>query len=152
MDRTQALKTLRLDPAADGRAVEEAYWVRVRRAQARAERDEEARLEVEALNEAYASLAPQIEQMKSARLAVPEAGRGPGGASPLDSVVDWLFEEAARTRRRWSHRTPEVAMLAAAAAVLAFLALDAGAPLVTVGLTALVACAAIWSPWRRPEG
>ncbi|TAK69877.1 MAG: hypothetical protein EPO22_01765 [Dehalococcoidia bacterium] len=151
MDRTDALKALRLDPAADGRAVEEAYWVRVRRAQARADRDEEARHEVEALNEAYASLAPQIERMKSARLAVPAAGRGSAGTSPLDSIVDWLFEEAGRTRRRWSRRTPEIAIVGGAAAVLAFLALDAGAPLVTVGVATIIIGAAIWSPWRRPE-
>lgn len=151
MDRTDALKTLRLDPAADGRAVEEAYWVRVRRAQARSEIDEDALREVQALNDAYASLAPHIEQMKSARLAVPASGRGSAGASPLDSIVDWLFEEAARTRRRWSQRTPEIAIVGGASAVLAFLALDAGAPLVTVGIAAIIICAAIWSPWRRPE-
>ena len=150
MDRTQALKTMGLGPTADGRSVEEAYWERVRRAQARADRDDEARREVEALNEAYASLAPHIEAMKSARAAAP-ASRRSAGASPLDSIVDWLFEEAGRTRRRWSHRTPEIAIIAAAAAVLAFLALDAGAPLVTVGGAAIVVCAAIWSPWRRPE-
>jgi hypothetical protein len=150
MDRAQALKTIGLSPTADGRAVEEAYWVRVRRAQSRAERDEAARLEVEALNEAYASLAPQIEQMKSAR-AVSPAPRGAAGASPLDSIADWLFEEAGRVRRRWSRRNPEIAIIAGCAAVLAFLALDGGAPLVTVGVATLVMCVAIWSPWRRPE-
>src|SRR3990172_6171338 len=150
MDRTQALKTMGLGPTADGRSVEEAYWERVRRAQARADRDEAARLEVEALNEAYASLAPHIEQMKSARAAAPPSRRS-AGTSPLDSSVDWLFEEAGRTRRRWSRRNPEIAVIAGAVAVLAFFALDAGASLVTVGVVAMAVCAAIWSPWRRPE-
>jgi len=150
MDRAQALKTIGLSPTADGRAVEQAYWVRVRRAQSRADSDETARLEVEALNEAYASLAPQIEQMKSAH-AASRASRSSAGASPLDSIADWLFEEAGRVRRRWSRRNPEVAIMAGCVAVLAFLALDAGAPLVTVGAAALVVVAAIWSPWRRPE-
>ncbi len=152
MDRTQALKTMGLAPTADGRSVEEAYWERVRRAQARADTDEAALREVEALNDAYASLAPHIEAMKSARAAAPPARRGSEGTSPLDSIVDWLFEEAQRIRRRWARRNPEIAIVGVAAAVLAFLALDSGAPLVTVGVAALAVCAAIWSPWRRPEG
>ena len=151
MDRAEALKTLQLGATADGHSVEEAYWVRVRRAQTRAETDEAARLEVEALNEAYASLAPHIEQMKSVQKAVPSM-RNPAGTSPLDSIVDWLFEEAGRTRRRWPRRNPEIAIIGGAAAVLAFFALDAGASLLSVGVGMLVVCAAIWSPWRRPEG
>lgn len=149
MDRTQALKTMGLGPTADGHSVEEAYWARVRRAQARAETDETALLEVEALNEAYASLAPQIEQMKSARAAPVQ--RASAGASPLDSIADWLFEEAGRTRRRWSRRNPEVAIIAVATLLLALLALNAGASLVTTAAATIIVCAAIWSPWRRPE-
>jgi len=151
MDRTQALKTLELGPAADGRSVEEAYWARVRRAQARAETDEAAFLEVEALNEAYASLAPHIEAMNTARAVAPSARRASAGTSALDSIVDWLFEEGQRTRRRWSRRNPEIALIGGAAAVLAFVALAAGASLVSVAVATVVLCAAIWSPWRRPE-
>ena len=141
-----------LGPTADGRSVEEAYWERVRRAQARADTDEAAFREVEALNDAYASLAPHIEAMKSADAAGPPARPGSAGASPLDSIVDWLFEEAGRTRRRWARRNPEIAIVCGAAAVLAFFALDAGASLASVGVAMAVVCAAIWSPWRRPEG
>lgn len=151
MNRAQALKTLKLEPTADGHSVEEAYWQSVRSAQARAETDEAARLEVEALNDAYASLAPQVEAMKSARRLASTTRRGSGGALSLDSIVDWLAAEAGRTRRRWSRRNPEIAVAGVGAAVLAVLALDAGASLMVVGVTVLAVCAAIWSPWRRPE-
>ena len=151
MDRTEALKALDLGPAADGRSVEKAYWARLRRAQARADIDERACREVEALNEAYASLAPHGEAMKSAQAAAPTR-RVTGERSTLDSIVDWLFEEAERTRRRWSRRNPEIALVGGAALALAFLALDAGAALASVAAALIVACVAIWSPWRRPEG
>jgi len=152
MDRTEALKTLELGPAADGRSVEEAYWVRVRRAQARADTDEASRREVEALNDAYASLAPHVEAMKLVGASAPPARRASTGAPLLDAAVDWLAEEMQRTRRRWSRRNPEILLIGGAAAVLAVLALDSGASLANVAVAAAVVCVTIWSPWRRPEG
>ena len=59
MNRTEALKTLRLDATADGHAVESAYWTpRPPRAASR-RHDRSAWTEIERLNEAYGALAPE---------------------------------------------------------------------------------------------
>ncbi|HYM14200.1 MAG TPA: hypothetical protein VEZ14_01415 [Dehalococcoidia bacterium] len=149
MDRSEALKTLRLAGEADGRAVENAYWALVRRAQRRAETDRAAWTEIEQLNEAYGALAP-----RGSRLAIPSESGSPAGASAFavfDAFADWLAAEALRTRLRWSGRNPEIALIGGAALVLLALALGAGASLVATFIVATLLFAAIWAPWRRVQ-
>jgi hypothetical protein len=149
MEQPQALKTLRLDAKADGRTVESAYWNLVRRAQERAaKQDPAAKAEIEALNEAYGALVP------GGRVAPPlkqhlvrEEGTG---IAVLDWFADWVSAEALRTRTRWAHRNPEIAVIGGGALVLMLLAVGAGASLSATFLAAGIVCAAIWAPWRKP--
>jgi hypothetical protein len=147
MDKTAAFKTLRLDQSADGHMIESAYWTLVRRAQSRG--GEDGSREIEDLNEAYTVLSPD------ARMMMPErASSGPYAQAAygiLDTVADWVNDEAMRTRKRWPHRNPEIALIGGAALVLIVLALGAGASCWGVFVTAAVILGAIWAPWRRAE-
>jgi hypothetical protein len=148
MDRAQALKTLRLDGSADGRTVESQYWNLVRQAQERAGRDPGSEAEIDRLNAAYGTLAPDARR-GAARPAQPVAVSS--GAQWLDWFADWVSAEALRTRMRWAGRNPEVALIGGGAGVLMLLAIGAGASLPATFLAAGLVCAAIWSPWRRPK-
>jgi hypothetical protein len=151
MEQPQALKTLRLDATADGRTVESAYWNLVHRAQARAaEQDPAAEAEIEALNDAYGTLVPggRVATPPKQRIVVQEQGTG---IAVIDWFVDWVSAEALRTRLRWPHRNPEIALIGGGALVLMLLALGAGASLSATFLATGIVCAAIWAPWRKPE-
>ena len=129
MERTQAFTTLRLDTTADGQMVSDA-----------------AAVEVEALNEAYGSLAPEARRLAVQSKAAPEAST----AVPwLDAFAEWLSAEALRTRQRWPNRNPEIAMIGGGALVLMLAAIGAGASLIAVFVAMVVVLVAIWSPWRR---
>jgi hypothetical protein len=146
MDRAQALKTLRLDGSADGRTVESAYWMLVRRAQRRAETDTDARREIELLNEAYGALAPAGRHPHR-----PASARSPGeGGAPaiLDAFAGWVATEARRTRVRWSGRNPEITVIGGAALALMATALAAGASVAATLALAALLFGAIWAPWR----
>jgi len=146
MDRTQALKTLRLDDSADGRTVESAYWNLVRRAQHRAETEAEAQQEIELLNEAYGALAPASRTARSA----PEGHAYNGsGLAILDAFADWVAAEALRTRVRWAGRNPEIAVIGGTALALMAVALAAGASVAATFIIAGLLFAAVWAPWRR---
>ncbi len=145
MNRAQALKTLRLDAAADGRTVESAYWNLVRRAQQHAAQDHEAHAEIELLNEAYGALSPGARRYAPKEAARADASSGFG---PLDAFADWVSSEALRTRMRWPQRNPEIAIIGGAAVVLMVLALGAGASVAATFITIGVLCVAIWAPWR----
>ncbi|MBI2723462.1 MAG: hypothetical protein HYX50_00225 [Chloroflexi bacterium] len=147
MDRAQALRTLRLDPSADGRTIESAYWNLVRRAQERSEHDATAAAEVDALNDAYGALAPERREM----LVSKPAGDGGTGFALLDGFADWLSLEAGRTRRRWANRNPEIAMLGAGGLILWVLAVSAGAAVLLSFAALLLMAAGIWAPWRRSD-
>ncbi len=146
MERLQALKTLRLDASADGRTVESAYWNLVRRAQKRSEQDLDALAEVEALNDAYGTLAPEARRLVTRSKHAPEAG---SGIPVLDWFADWVSAEALRTRLRWPHRNPEIALIGGGSMLLMLLALGASASLTATFAAAAVVCIAIWAPWRR---
>jgi hypothetical protein len=148
VDRDQALKTLRLDGSADGRTVESQYWNLVRQAQERAAHEPGCEVEIDRLNAAYGTLAPDAHQ-RSARPAQQAAASS--GVEWLDWIADWVSAEALRTRGRWAGRNPEIALIGGGAAVLMLLAVGAGAPLAATFLAAGLVCAAIWSPWRRPK-
>jgi Flp pilus assembly protein TadB len=147
MNRTDALKTLHVDPGADGHAVESAYWTLVRRAQRRAETDRSAWSEIEQLNEAYGALAPGGRRQRAQRRA--DTAATATGFAFLDVFADWVSAEALRTRVRWSGRNPEIALIGGAAIVLMVLALGAGASLAATFIVIGVLLAAIWAPWRR---
>ena len=151
MERTQAYSTLRLDPAADGQMVSDAYWRLVRQAQTHAEAEPDRAEQIDRLNEAYTTLSPN-----GATYAVPARITSPrpiqdAGAPVLDAIADWFAAEALRTRKRWADRNPEIAVLGGAALALTFLALGAGASLIAVFVAAAVGFVAIWSPWRRVD-
>ncbi len=146
MNRTEALQALRLDSAADGRTVESAYWNLVRQAQQRAAQDREAWAEIDQLNEAYVTLAPEARRIE----ARPVQAAGPReGLAWLDAFADWVSAEALRTRARWPHRNPEVALIGGAGVVLMVLALGAGASVAATFIAIGLLCTAIWAPWRR---
>jgi hypothetical protein len=150
LDRTEALQLLRLEPHADGGAINAAYWANVRRAQARTTRDPDAVRDIDRLNEARDVLAP------SGRAMPPQAQqyyrRAPADAQPADlpdALLSWFGREAARTRARWEHRNPEIAMIGGGLLILIVFALSAGASALAVIVAAGVVCTAIWAPWRR---
>jgi hypothetical protein len=148
MDRAQALKTLRLDSSADGRTVESQYWNLVRQAQERAGRDPESQAEIDRLNAAYGALAPDA---RTRAVRPPQAVAPSSGAQWLDWFADWVAAEALRTRERWGGRNPEIALIGGGAGVLMLLAIGTGASLAATFVAAVLVCAAIWSPWRRPK-
>ena len=147
MERTEAFKTLRLDSSADGRMVENAYWTLVRQAQRRSNGAETAG-EIDQLNEAYTILSPD------ARTVVRPVMQTTGGSGVafLDGFADWCAEEALRTRQRWAHRNPEIAVIAGAALVMLLFAVGAGASLPGVFLPMILILGAIWAPWRKTGG
>lgn len=148
MDRVEAFRTLRLDQSADGRMVDSAYWTLVRQAQTRPG-DDVAMLEIDRLNEAYATLSPDARPQGPPPRRMQHAAAS-SGAAFIDSFADWVNDEAQRTRARWPHRNPEIAIIAGAALVLMLLALSAGATVWGVFFCMALVLGAIWAPWRRP--
>ena len=146
MERAQAFKTHRLDQSADGQMVETAYWTLVRQAQSRAGRDTEATVDIDALNDAYATLTPDARGKPMTRVAPQASGTG---VAILDWFADWCADQALRTRMRWANRNPEIALIGGATIVLMLLALGAGASALSVFMVVGVVIAAIWAPWRR---
>lgn len=146
MERAQAFKTLRLHESADGEMVQSAYWSLVRQAQNRAAGDTSARADVEELNEAYATLQPDArrEEYQGRPAAAP-----PSGTEWLDRGVNWLSEQALRTRERWAGRNPEIAVIAGTTLVLAFMALAEGVAFWIFVVCLALIFGAIWAPWRR---
>ena len=149
MDRTEAFRTLRLDPSADGQMVTSAYWSLVRRAQQRALGDPSAGEDVERLNRAYGTLAPEAKAYTPPpQHEVTIAG---SGLPLVDGFADFVTREALRTRQRWADRNPEIAIIGGVTLVLMVLALGAGAHVGGVFLCVSLVCLAIWAPWRRIE-
>jgi hypothetical protein len=145
MERTEAFRALQLEPGADGQEVTHAYWALVREAQERAAVEPRARSEIDRLNDAYAALVPN-----GSRFAVRRAAARDRAPQPprVDGMIAWIGDEALRTRERWSHRNPEIAMIGGGALSLGLLALVAGAPLLGVGGSLALVFGAIWAPWR----
>jgi hypothetical protein len=148
MESTEAFRTLRLDPSADGSMVQQAYWMLVRQAQDRGSRDLDARIEIDRLNEAYATLRPGDKQYKPPPPRATDAGTG---TEFIDRAVDWLSQEAMRTRVRWADRNLEIAIIGGAGLFLAIVALAAGTSFWLVLLSVGLIFGAIWAPWRRVQ-
>jgi len=148
MDTTEAYRTLRLDPSADGQLVQDAYWSLVRKAQERGSRDPSARVEIDRLNEAYQTLQPGAKQYTPPPAAPAAAA---AGTEFLDDAVDWVSREALRTRLRWHDRNPEIAVIGGATLFLSIMALAAGTSFWIVLLAFALVFGAIWAPWRRVE-
>ena len=146
MERAQAFKTLRLHESADGEMVQSAYWSLVRQAQNRAAGDTAARADVEELNEAYATLQPDARRKEYQGRP---ATAPPAGTEWLDRAVNWLSEQALRTRERWAGRNPEIAVIAGTTLVLAFMALAEGVAFWIFVVCLALIFGAIWAPWRR---
>lgn len=132
MDRTEALKVLGLEPAADRQMIEESYWGLVSGARGR-----RASSEIDRLNEAYAILAP--------------AKRQRGRPWFPDGMLAWIGHESGRIRRRWRERNPEIVLILGATIALALFALVAGAGAAQVGIPLALVLLAAWSPWRRSD-
>ena len=146
MESAEAFRALRLDPSADGAMVQSAYWMLVRQAQDRGGRDAQAGEEIDRLNEAYATLRPGERQYTPRPVA---ATATTSGSELIDRVVDWLSDEALRTRIRWAGRNAEIAIIGGAALFLAIIALAAGTSFWLVALAVLLIFGTIWAPWRR---
>jgi hypothetical protein len=145
MDRAEAYKTLSLDESADGQMVQTAYWTLVRQAQDKGAGEIKARWRIEQYNEAYATLAPDARRFTPP--ATDEAA--PAGTEFIDRAVDWLSEEALRTRARWPGRNAEIGIICGATLFLMVVALSDGASFLLVMLGVLAVFAAVWAPWRR---
>ena len=146
MDRAEAYKTLRLDESADGQMVQTAYWTLVRQAQDKGTRDIKARWQIEQYNEAYATLAPDARQFTPPPAREEAAA---AGTEFIDRAVDWLSEEALRTRARWPGRNAEIGIICGATLFLMIVALSEGASFLLTMLGVLAVFAAVWAPWRR---
>ncbi len=147
MDRAEAYKTLRLDETAEGDMVQAAYWALVRQARDRGRDEVSALREIDACNEAYTTLAPGA-QIYTPKARTQDAPQGTG-TEVIDRAVDWLSEEALRTRARWEHRNPEIGVILGVTLFLMVIALGSGASFWLVMLSVLAIVAAIWAPWRR---
>jgi hypothetical protein len=147
MDRSEAFRTLNLAESADGQMVQTAYWALVRQAQDEGTRNTKARWKIDAYNEAYTTLAPDAKQYEPPPPR--QTASAPEGTEFIDRAVDWLSEEGRRTKERWEHRLPEIAVLGAVSLFLMILALSEGASFVLVLLCWFVVLAAIWAPWRK---
>jgi hypothetical protein len=145
LTKAEACRVLQVAPSADEELVTQAYWHHATKLRVIAPTDPAARKRLDELNRAYLVLNPaQSEAPLSSE--VPPDRRDEGLFAELGR---WFHRVAEQTRRRWPDRLPEVTALIATTALLAFLALSAGAsPLWTV-VTAGIAALAIWSPWRR---
>jgi hypothetical protein len=147
MDRAQAFKTLSLDESADAQMVQTAYWTLVRQAQDRATQDPNARAQIDRYNEAYALLAPGSRMYTP---PPPRATQGPAaGTEFVDRAVDWLSEEAQRTRLRWPGRNAEIGIICGATLFLMVVAISGGASFLLTMLGVLAVFVAVWAPWRR---
>ncbi len=146
MDRAEAYKTLSLDESADGQMVQTAYWTLVRQSQGKGASDIKARWRIEQYNEAYATLAPDARGFTPPPATEEPA---PAGTEFIDRAVDWLSEEALRTRARWPGRNAEIGIICGATLFLMVVALSDGASFLLVMLGVLAVFAAVWAPWRR---
>lgn len=149
MERAEAFKTLRLDVSADGRMVENAYWTLVRQAQRRAANESDARTEIDRLNEAYTTLAPDGHVVERPRVARQAGESGGTGVEFLDGFADWCADEWGKIRDRWSGRNLEVGVIGGSAMIMLLFAVGAGANLVGVFVPMLAILVTIWAPWRR---
>ena len=145
MTKAEACRILQVASTADTEIVTQAYWHLARKYRAKAGRDRRARQRLDDLNEAYRVLHPASDGAP----APEEALRAAPDEPPLaEEFSAWLGRLIVQTNARWQGRMPEVAVLAASMAVLAFLALSAGASALGTVLVLAVAVLAIWSPWR----
>jgi hypothetical protein len=147
MDRAEAFKTLHLDDTADGQMVQAAYWTLVRQAQERGKSDPGARAQIDRYNEACSLLSPG-----SRLYTAPEpqqAGAPPAGTEFVDRAVDWLSEEATRTRLRWPGRNAEILIICVATLFLMIVAISGGANFLLTMLGVVAVFVAVWAPWHR---
>jgi hypothetical protein len=146
MDRAEAFRTLSLDESADGQMVQTAYWMLVRQAQDRGPRDAATRAQIDRYNEAYATLSPGSRMFTPDPPSEPRAAEG---TEFIDRAVDWLSEEALRTRARWPGRNAEIGIICGATLFLMIVALSEGASFLLTMAGVLAVFAAVWAPWRR---
>jgi hypothetical protein len=147
MDRSEAFKTLHLDESADAQMVQSAYWTLVRQAQDRGHSDPNARAQIDRYNEACAMLSPGS-RLYSPRQEEPKS-EAPAGTEFIDRAVDWLSEEATRTRARWPGRNAEIGVICAATLFLMVIAISEGASFLLTMAGVLAVFIAVWAPWRR---
>ncbi len=146
MTKTEACKILQVASTADAEIVTQAYWHLARKYRAEAPKNNRAQDRLAELDKAFAALHP------SAGGPPPiESRKPPGVSDPAigDELTAWLRTVIAQTKARWPGRSTEIAVLAVATGLLAFLALSAGANAVYTIVAAGVALITIWAPWRK---
>lgn len=145
LTKAEACKLLQVAPSADEELITQAYWHQARKARAYAHLDSKARQRLDELNRAYRVLNPTSSE---APLESESPSVGRDGAGP-DAFTSWLNRLVQQTARRWAGRAAEIAVLSATTLILTVLALQAGADLLYVLITAGIAGLTIWAPWRR---
>ena len=143
--RADACRILQVAPTADDDLITQAYWHLARKHWANAGFDPEARKRLEEVNRAYLVLNPNQSEAPLSRELPP-----PREEPPLvREFAVWLGRAVEQTKARWRGRVPEITALSVVIAILAFVALSAGASILWTLVVAAAALVTIWAPWRR---
>lgn len=149
MNRREAYKVLCVAPSADAELVKRAYRHLTRRYRPEAGRDGQAKARLDELKEAYSVLAANGKTPAPKPRAPKRAPPKPPEPPLIEVFLLWTRELAASTAARWGGHAAEITVLTACLAILAALALLAGADLLLTMLVTAAAAVTIWSPWRR---
>jgi hypothetical protein len=143
--RAEACRVLQVAPTADDDLITQAYWHLARKHWANAGFDPEARKRLEEVNKAYVVLNPN-QPVPPLSLELPPLRDEP----PLvREFAVWFRRLVEQTKARWLGRVPEIATLTVTTAILAFLALAAGAEMLWTLVVTVAALVTVWAPWRR---
>ncbi len=147
MRKSEAYKILRVNPPADARSVEQAYWQLAHQYGQELNGEIHARQRLIELNEAYSALTSH-EQAAPLEM-VEETPQPDFWAAAWEAFVAWVRSFVTSTAARWPERGAEVGVITVCLLALTVLALTSGAsPLFTLPALA-IALITIRAPWRR---
>ena len=147
MRKSEAYKILRVNPPADARSVEQAYWQLAHQYGQELNGELHARQRLIELNEAYSALTSHD---RAAPLEMVEETPQPDfWAAAWEAFVAWVRSFVASTAARWPERGEEIGVITACLVALTVLALTSGASLLFTLPALAIALITIRAPWRR---